>query len=207
MLRILGRDNSINVRKVLWLCEELGQTYAREDWGQGYRSTDDPEFRALNPVGMIPVVVDGEVVLWESNVILRYLAAKHGRTDLLPEDPAARARVEIWMDWQASDFSNALRGAFHGLVRKNPDYADPAAIEASRQAWIRMMEVLEGQLKKTGGHVAGPDFTLADIPIGLTVNRWFMTPIERPDLPEVAAYYDVLNERPAYRAHGRNGVP
>ena len=207
MLRILGRDNSINVRKVLWLCEELGQAYAREDWGQGYRGTEDPEFRGLNHVGMIPVLVDGEVVLWESNVILRYLAAKHGRTDLLPEDPAARARVEVWMDWQASDFSNALRGAFHGLVRRNPDYADPAVIEASRRAWIRMMEVLEGQLKKTGGHVASLDFTLADIPIGLTVNRWYMTPIERPDLPEVAAYYDRLNERPAYRAHGRNGVP
>ena len=207
MLRILGKPTSINVRKVLWLCEELALPHELEPWGSGYRDTHAPEFLALNPNAMVPVVVDGDAVLWESNTICRYLAGKAGRDDLLPREPLARARVEQWMDWQAGDFNNAWRYAFMNLVRKSPAHQDAAAVAASAAAWNRHVAILDEQLGRSGAFVAGPDFTLADIVIGLSVNRWFLTPIERPELPRVLAYYDRLAERAPFRLHGCNGMP
>jgi len=207
MLRILGKPTSINVRKVLWLCEELALPHELETWGTGHRDTDTPEFRALNPNALVPVVVDGDAVLWESNTICRYLAGKHGRDDLLPRDPLARARVEQWMDWQVGDFNNAWRYAYMHLVRKSPVHQDAAAVAASAASWARHMAIVEAQLERTGAFIAGPSFTLADIVIGLSVNRWFMTPLERPALPRVQAYYDRLAERAPFRLHGRNGAP
>jgi glutathione S-transferase len=156
---------------------------------------------------MVPVIVDGDAVLWESNTICRYLASKHGRDDLLPRDALARARVEQWMDWQVSDLNNAWRYAFMSRVRHSPAHQDAQAVEASTIAWNGHMRILEGQLEKTGGFGAGPVFTLADIGLGLSVNRWFMTPIERPALPRVQAYYDRLTERAGFLRHGRNGTP
>ena len=207
MLKILGKPISINVRKVLWLCEELALPYALEPWGAGYRDPDTPEFLALNPNAMVPVIVDGDAVLWESNTICRYLAGQHGRTDLLPAEPLARARIEQWMDWQAGDLNNSWRYAFMGLVRQSPAHQDAQAVAASAASWNRHMAILEGQLEKTGAFVAGPAFTLADIGLGLSVNRWFMTPIERAELPRVQAYYDRLATRAGFRRHGRNGTP
>ena len=207
MLKILGKPVSINVRKVLWLCEELALPYALEPWGSGYRDTDTPEFRALNPNAMVPVIVDGDAVLWESNTICRYLAGKQGREDLLPREPLARARVEQWMDWQVADLNNAWRYAFMSLVRHSPAHQDAQALAAGAAGWNRHMAILEAQLDKSGDFVAGAAFTLADIVIGLSVNRWFMTPIERPELPRVRAYYDRLATRAGYLKHGRNGTP
>ncbi|MFL6682251.1 MAG: glutathione S-transferase family protein [Burkholderiaceae bacterium] len=207
MLRILGKPTSINVRKVLWLCEELALPHVLEPWGAGLRDTDTPEFRALNPNALVPVAIDGEAVLWESNTICRYLAGKAGRVNLLPREPLARARVEQWMDWQAGDFNNAWRYAFMHLVRKSPAHQDPAALAAGTASWNRHVAMLDEQLARTGAFVAGPAFTLADIVIGLSVNRWFETPLERPALAHVQAYYDRLSERAPYRLHGRNGMP
>ena len=207
MLKILGKPVSINVRKVLWLCEELALPHELEAWGAGYRDTHVPEFLALNPNAMVPVLVDGDAVLWESNTICRYLAGQQGRDDLLPRDALARARVEQWMDWQAGELNNSWRYAFMGLVRRSEAHRDAAAIAASAAAWNRHMAILEDQLAKAGDFVAGATFTLADIVLGLSVNRWFMTPIERPVLPHVQAYYDRLATRPGFRQHGRNGTP
>ena len=207
MLKILGKPISINVRKVLWLCEELALPYQLEPWGAGYRNPDTPEFLALNPNAMVPVIVDGDAVLWESNTICRYLAAKHDRDDLLPREPLARARVEQWMDWQGGDLNNSWRYAFMGLVRQSAAHQDAAAIAASAAAWNRHMGILERQLEKSGDFATGPAFTLADIGLGLSANRWFMTPIERPALPRVEAYYERLTERPGFQLHGRNGTP
>ena len=207
MLKILGKPTSINVRKVLWLCEELALPYEHEAWGAGFRDTNAPEFLALNPNAQVPVIVDGDAVLWESNTICRYLAGKHGRDDLLPRDALARARVEQWMDWQGGDMNNAWRYAYMGLVRNSAAHQDAQAIAASTASWNRHMAILERQLENSGGFAVGPVFTLADIGLGLAVNRWFMTPIERPALPHVQAYYDRLATRPAFRLHGRNGMP
>ncbi len=208
MLRILGKASSINVRKVLWTCCEIGLDYQREDWGSGYASTGTPEFLAMNPNGLVPVIVDEDGPLWESNTICRYLATKHGRTDLLPAAPRARAEVEKWMDWQATDLNGAWRDAFMGLVRQHPDFRDPGRIAAGTAAWNAAMAILDRRLAATGAFVAGDAFTVADVVLGLSVNRWAMTPLaERPDLPAVAAYYDRLAERPGFREHGRNGIP
>jgi len=207
MLRILGKPTSINVRKVLWLCEELALPHVLEPWGAGLRDTNTPEFRALNPNALVPVLIDGDAVLWESNTICRYLAGKAGRDDLLPRDPLGRARVEQWMDWQAGDFNNAWRYAYMHLVRKSPAHQDAGAMAASAASWNRHVAMLDAQLARTGAYVAGPAFTLADIGIGLSVNRWYETPIERPALSHVRAYYERLSERAAFRLHGRNGMP
>lgn len=207
MLRIYGYAGSINVRKVLWACEELGLPFERDDWGGPGRSTSEAAYRALNPVGLVPAIDDGGTVLWESNVIVRYLAASRGRTDLLPGDPAARARVESWMDWQASDFNNSWRGAFMGLVRRNPAFRDPAAIDRSSAAFNAMVAIVDGRLAETGAYIAGSAFTVADIAIGLSIHRWYSTPIDRPRLDHVERYYGQLCERPGFRRHGRGGGP
>ncbi|WP_458097574.1 glutathione S-transferase family protein [Roseomonas sp. WA12] len=203
-LRILGRVSSINVRKVLWTCAELAIPYTREDWGTGYTPTSTPEFLRLNPNALIPVIEDEEGVLWESNTICRYLAAKHGRTDLLPAEPRARALVEQWMDWQAVELAGAARQAFHGLMRKHPDYQDPKVIAASTEAWNAKMRILNDQLERTEAFVTG-DFTLADIVLGLSLTRWLKTPIERQDLPAILAYRDRLSTRSGFVEHGMDG--
>lgn len=197
MLRILGKASSINVRKVLWACEEIGIAYTRADSG--------PEL-ARNPNGLVPVIVDGDFVLWESNSIIRYLANKWTAEALLPREPQARAEVDRWIDWQATEFNSAWRYAFSAIVRRNPAFGDAGQVEESKKQWTRMLVILDNQLAQTGGHVAGASFTLADIPIGLSVNRWFMTPIERPPLRAVEAYYERLSRRAAFRKHGRNGI-
>ena len=207
MLQVLGRSSSINVRKVLWACDELGLPFAREDWGLGFRSTQAPEFLALNPNALVPVIVDDGFVLWESNTICRYLAAREGRTDLLPDEPQARARVEQWIDWQAGQLNNAWRYAFLALSRKSPAHTDAAAITASVHDWNRQMRVFEAQLVHTGAYAVGPSFTLADIGLGLAVHRWLKTPIVRPELPAVAAYVERLRQRPAYRTHAPDDTP
>jgi glutathione S-transferase len=207
MLQILGRSTSINVRKVLWLCAELSLPYEQAFWGSGFKPTQTAEFLALNPNALVPVIRDGDFVLWESNTICRYLAGKHGRTDLLPQEPAARARVEQWMDWMATELNSSWRYAFLALVRKAPGYTDTGSIEASTASWNRHMAMLDGQLQRTGAYAAGAGFTLADIVLGLATHRWLSTPMARADLPAVQAYYERLNERPAFVQHARNGGP
>ncbi|POZ62975.1 glutathione S-transferase family protein [Chromobacterium alticapitis] len=204
MLRLLGRANSINVRKVLWTCHEIGLDYLREDWGRGFRPVSDPEFLALNPLAQIPTLVDGDTVLSESNAICRYLAAKHGRHDLLPADPAARARVERWMDWQAADLNPAWSYAFHGLSRRSPEHQDPARIAESVAAWSQQMRLLETQIGD--GWILGDAFTLADLVLGVSVQRWLLTPFDKPALPRAEAYFERLRRRPAYVAHGGEGI-
>lgn len=206
MLKILGKDTSINVRKVLWTCAELGLRFEREDWGSGYRDTQVPEFLALNPNAMVPVLVDGGFVLWESNAICRYLARRAAAAELLPAEPAACALVEQWMDWQATELNNSWRYAFMALVRGSSAHTDKDAIAASVANWNRHMEIVDRQLSASGGFIAGEQFTLADVVLGLSVNRWAMTPMLRPRLDAVQAYYDRLAERPGYRKYGRNGV-
>jgi glutathione S-transferase len=212
MLQILGKASSINVRKVLWVCHELAVPYELQSWGSGHQSTDSPAFRALNPNAMVPVINDGGFVLWESNAICRYLASEygaseHGRTDLLPSLPRERAIVEQWMDWQATELNNSWRYAFTALVRKRPTHIDAAAIADSVRNWNRHMLILDERLQMTGAFAAGRQFTLADIVLGLATNRWLLTPMERPALPAVSAYYERLSERPGFLAHGRNGNP
>ncbi len=210
MLQILGKPSSINVRKVLWTCTELALPHELQPYGSGFQPTDTPAFLALNPNGLVPVILDEGLVLWESNTICRYLAAAHARADLLPTAPRERAIVEQWMDWQAGELNNAWRYAFMALVRRSPEHVDERAIAASSTNWTRHMAMLDAQLSRTGAFVAGASFTLADVVLGLSLNRWLMTPLPaeaRPSLPALAAYHQRLLERPGYRLHGANGTP
>ena len=200
-MRILGKASSINVRKVLWTATELGIPFEREDWGSGFRSTQEPEFLALNPNAMVPVLVDGDAVLWESNTISRYLATRYGDGRLLPAEALARAKVEQWMDWQATELNNAWRYPFMGLVRGSPAHQDPVQIAAGIAGWNRQMGLLERHLETAGDYVAGGVFTLADIVLGLSTHRWRKTPMdERPGYPAMTAWMARLEARPAARA-------
>lgn len=188
MVRILGRKSSINVRKVLWLCEELNLTYQQEDWGNGYQSTQTPSFLQLNPNGLIPVIDDNGFILWESNSIIRYLANSYGK-HLYPDIPKARARIDQWIDWQATDLNSAWAYAFMGLVRNSPDHQDPTLITQSINQWNRLMVIVNQQLEQTNHFISSKQFSLADITMGLAINRWYKTPFDHPNLPAVNHYY------------------
>jgi len=207
MLHLLGKASSINVRKVLWTCAELQIPFERHDWGTGFRDTTTSDFTALNPNAKVPVINDDGFVLWESNTIIRYLANRASAVHLYPTEAKARARVDQWMDWQATDFNTAWSYAFMSLVRQSAAHQDPDALAQGCREWARHMAILDKQLNATGAYVSGSTFSLADIPIGLSVNRWFETPLDHPDFPAVSAYYQRLSERPGFRLHGRNGTP
>ena len=207
-LRILGRANSFNVRKVLWLCEEIGLPFEREDYGRGFRPTSTAEFRELNPVAQVPVVIDGTFVLRESNAIIRYLATKHNATALFPADLETRAVIEQWMDWVAYDVTHALRGAFLGGQLHEAPWDNPWFVSQGQADLIHCIGLLDAHLAANGPYMMGDRFTLADIPVGLVINRWFMLKdLKRPEYKAIEAYYALMSERPAFMRHGRNGTP
>ncbi|HEU4778342.1 MAG TPA: glutathione S-transferase N-terminal domain-containing protein [Steroidobacteraceae bacterium] len=198
-LRVLGRKASINVRKVLWTCAELDLHIEHVE--------TDAKLLAHNPNAMVPVLQDGDFVLWESNAICRYLAASQPRSTLLPEDPRAHALVEQWMDWQAADLNMSWRYAFLALARQSAAHADPVAIAASVESWNRHMRILDEHFVHGGQFITGEFFTLADVVLGLATHRWLHTPMERPPLDAVHGYYQRLSVRPAFRVHIDPGVP
>lgn len=198
MLRLWGRTNSVNVQKVLWCCEELELPYERIDAGMQFGVVTTPEYLALNPNALVPTIEDDGFVLWESNVIVRYLASRHGVGSLLPADTQTRFSAEKWMDWQATTLWPAFRAVFMGLVRTPPERRDHAAIEAGWKESLRVLAMLERQLVKTR-FVAGESLTIGDIPVGASVHRCFALGLEREKLPNLAHWYDELAGRPAYR--------
>ncbi|MET0137262.1 MAG: glutathione S-transferase [Sphingobium sp.] len=195
MLIIWGRTNSHNVKKVLWLAEELGMPFIRHDVG-GQFGMDDA-YLALNPNALIPTIQDGDVTLWESNAILRYLAAQHGGADWWPSDPAARAMGDKWMDWQFT-LADAQRDAFVHLVRKAPEDRDPAVIAASALRSSQLMAIADDLLSRQPWF-SGDRLGIGDIPLGCYAHTYFTLDIERPQLPALRGWYERLTEREAYR--------
>ena len=198
MLVIWGRTNSINVQKVLWCCEELALDYRRVDAGGAFGIVNTPEYRKLNPNALVPTIEDDGLVLWESNAIVRYLAAKYPAVGLWPTDVRTRALADQWLDWSHTTFLPAIRNAFLGLIRTAPDKRDMAAIEQSRDDTASVLEILEAHL---AGHdyLAGDAFSMGDIAMGCGVWRWLSLPIDRPPLPNVQRWFDRLALRPACR--------
>jgi glutathione S-transferase len=198
MLKVWGRMSSSNLQKVTWCCDELGVTYERVDAGGNFGGTDTPEYRAINPNGLVPAIQDGDFALWESNAIVRYLSARHGAGSLWPKDPAARALADRWMDWQMGAFWAAFRTAFLGITRpqlENPSLED---IRASLDRTARALAILDDQLSRTK-YVAGESLTMGDIALGPGVYRWSNVEIDRPSLPNLEAWHERLAQRPAYR--------
>jgi glutathione S-transferase len=198
MLKIWGRDNSVNVEKVLWACEEMKIAYERIDAGGRFGIVDTPDYRALNPNGLVPTVeVDG-LVLWESNAIVRYLAAKHSPGGLWPEDLAIRADGDRWMDWMNSTFWPGFRDLFWNLVRTPPDRRDAQAIEASRSKSAEVLGYLDAHLAERV-YIAGDTFSIGDIPMGCAIWRWMSLPIERPEYRALKRWFDTLSDRHHYK--------
>lgn len=200
MLRIWGRTSSINVQKVMWAVGELGLEHERIDAGGAYGGLDTAEMIARNPNRLIPILEDGEIVVWESNAIVRYLAARHGTGTLWPEDPAARSRADRWMDWQVGSLLRELGPIFMGLVRTPEPQRDVAAIAAAAERIGPIWRILDDHLADRH-HVAGPTLTMGDIPVGCAFWRYVNLDVPRPSLPNLQIWFQHLKERDAYRQH------
>jgi glutathione S-transferase len=198
MLVVWGRKNSVNVQKVLWCCEEIGLEYERKEAGGAFGVVNTPEYRSINPNRLVPTVDDDGVVLWESNAVVRYLAAKYGG-GLWPDDLATRADADRWMDWQQTALWPALRTVFMGLVRTPPEQRDARAIEESRVKTADVLGILD-QYLASRAFVAGDAFTMGDIPLGCAIWRWMALPIERPARPNVQRWFDALSQRSAFKS-------
>ncbi len=200
MLKIWGRKNSINVQKVMWTVGELGIAAERVDAGMAHGVVNEPWYATYNPNRLVPTIDDGGVVLWESNVIVRYLAAKHAPGGLMPADPVARAKADMWMDWQQSTPMQGLSPLFLGLIRTPPDKRDADALRKAAQSVETAMRMLDHHLAGRA-FVGGDHLTVADIPVGCATYRWYALPVEHADLPNLRAWYDRLTRRPAFVEH------
>jgi glutathione S-transferase len=201
MLTIYGRTNSVNVQKVLWCLAELDVPYERIDAGLDFGKNNEAWYLALNPNGRVPLLVDGPFTLWESNTIVRYLAAKHGLGSLCPAALELRALAERWMDWQLSTLIRPVSIVFQALYRTPAVERDPSAVARNTAEANRAVGLLDRHLAAQP-YVAGDSFTMGDIPVGAVVHRWLeIAGIERPPLPAATAWRDRLAERPAFRRH------
>jgi glutathione S-transferase len=201
MLTIWGRRNSVNVQKVLWCLAELGVPYERIDAGLEHGKNNEAWYLALNPNGRIPLLQDGSFTLWESNSIVRYLAAKHGLGGICPTSLESRAHADRWMDWQLSTLMPPVSIVFQTLLRTPAAKRDMAAVSRGIVEANRAVVVLDAHLTAQP-YVAGEHFTMGDIPVGAVVHRWLEIPgIDHPPLSAVRAWRDRLTERPGFRAH------
>ncbi|MCZ6471960.1 MAG: glutathione S-transferase family protein [SAR324 cluster bacterium] len=197
---VWGRRNSINVIKVMWCINELGVPHERIDVGGDYGLKNAPEYAELNPNVTVPTIRDGEMILWESNVTVRYLSEKYGRGSLYPSDPARRWEAEKWMDWMQTTLNPHLSLILRQLVRTPPGERDMAAVENARQSLLNIWPILDSQLASRQ-FVAGDSFTMGDIPVGAAAYRWYAFDIERPSFPNLEAWHNRLRAREAYQNH------
>ncbi|WP_303396508.1 glutathione S-transferase family protein [Xanthomonas hortorum] len=196
-ITLWGRRNSSNVRKVLWCAEEAGLPYTSIEVGGAFGGNDTPAYRALNPNGVVPTLQDGELVLWESNAIVRYLAARYAPA-LYPQSPAERALGDRWMDWTTSTFAGVFRDLFWGVLRTAEAERDHARIAAALMRSGELLARADAVLAQQP-YLSGEQFAMGDIPLGSFIYAWFEMPIERPELPHLQAWYQRLRARPAYQ--------
>ena len=202
MLKIWGRNTSSNVQKAMWAVGELKLEHTRIDVGGAFGKNKEPAYLAMNPNGLVPTLEEDDgFLLWESNSIVRYLAAKHDQSGVLePKDAKARALASQWMDWQLSVVSPAIFGAFWGLIRTPPEKRDLAAIKASQDKTTAAMQILDARLAKTA-YVAGDAFSYGDIPAGVMCYRYRQLVPGRPGTPNLDRWYDAIANRKAFQDH------
>lgn len=193
-LHIWGRMSSINVRKVVWTAQELGLEFQRTEAGGKFGVVKTPEYMRLNPNSLVPVIEDGSYVLWESNVVVRYLCAKHSLGGLYPEELQQRFDAERWMDWQQTAFNPAGLGAFWQLIRTAPEARDAALIEKSIATVEPLLQSLDTHLAGRS-YMTGDHFTMADIPVACEIHRWFGLPQPRKSWPNIERWYDSIWNR------------
>ena len=200
MLKIWARPNSINVQKVMWTVSELGLEAERTDAGMEFGVVSEPWFETYNPNRLVPTIDDDGFVLWESNVIVRYLAAKYSLGELMPSEPQTRATAEMWMDWQQTAIIPDLGPLFRSIVRMAPSDRDHDAIESAAKKVTAGLRMLDDHLAGRA-YLMGDRFTIADIPLGCAGYRWYSLYIPHPDFPNVAAGYERLTARPGFATH------
>lgn len=201
MLKVWGRINSVNVEKVVWCALELDLPFERIDAGGAFGVVDTPAFRAMNPFGRVPVIEDDGLVLWESNAIVRYLAARHGMGTLMPTDVRVRADAERWMDFQLGAIAPVFSPVFRSVVRMKPEERDMVLVTRAFADLKEALAVVDGALSGRT-YLVDERFTVADIPLGAVAHRWFNlpldgVPLERPDFPNLKAWYERVKARPA----------
>lgn len=200
MLKIWGRSNSINVQKVLWTCAEADITFERIDAGMQFGVNNTPEFKAMNPNGLVPLMDDDGFLLWESHAIVRYLSRKHGMGTLCPSDPQNAADADRWMEWYSTTLWNHMKPIFWNLIRTPPEKRNLAEVEENRVKLAGYLAMADAQLAKTS-YLAGSQFTMGDIPLAVLCHRWYNVPIERPALPNLKRWFDTVLARPGFQRH------
>jgi glutathione S-transferase len=199
MLKIWGRKNSSNVRKALWAAEELGLEYKAIDAGGAFGVVDSPEYRAKNPNGRVPMIEDGDFVLWESNSIVRYLLATHANdSNWYRSDLQRRATADKWMDWTTSSFADPFRVVFWGVLRTPAEQQNWTAIKAGIKTCDDLLSTVNAALAEQP-YLSGDEIGMGDIPLGSFIYAWFEMPIERAPQPHIEAWYARLRQRPAYQ--------
>jgi len=198
MLELWGRRNAYNVQKPLWLLAELGLEFNHHDIGSGRGDLDTPEFLAINPQARIPVLREGEAIVWESNSVLRYIANRFDAYAFYPQDALQRSQVERWMDWELASLQPAFIDLFWGYYRTPPGSRDSAGIEDARQRCQRCFAALERQLMNSP-YLAGDAFSLADIACGVCLYRYFNMGFEVDNPTAVMGWYQRLSQRDAFR--------
>jgi len=198
MLRIWGRVSSINVRKVVWTAQELGLEFQRTDAGGQFGLVREPDYLRQNPNGLVPMIEDDGYVLWESNVIVRYLAARHAPGTLYADDLPTRFLIEQWMDWQQTTMNPAGRDAFLQWIRTPAAQRDDARIAQSVAAMDPLLDLLDERLARQA-FLAGERFTVADIPVACEIHRWYGLPQERAARPHLDRWFQTLLDRPGAR--------
>ena len=201
MITVWGRNTSSNVQTVMWALGELGLEHERIDWGGAFGGNDDPDYRAMNPNGLIPVLRDGDIVLWESPAIVRYLGAKYGDGRFWPTDPGLRARQDMWAEWVKTSVSPELiYKVFWQLVRTASSDRDAAVVASGEKALQALMPRLDIRLSESA-FLGGEDICFADIIAGHVLYRYMTLDFKKPVTPNLDAYYERLATRPAYREH------
>lgn len=200
MLTVWGRENSTNVKKVLWLLDELGEVYQHIQAGGAYGKNDEPRFLSLNPNGLVPCLQDDDFILWESNAILRYLAERSGNAAFWGTHAQQRASADKWMDWASSTLAVPFRQVYVNLIRTPEAQRDMAAVATGMAAFEKAWGVLDDVLAKQKW-LSGDQFGLGDIPAGCSAYAWFNLDIERQAHPHVERWYQQLIQRPAYQQH------
>ena len=197
---IYGRRNSSSVQLVMWAVNELGLPHERLDYGHGHTSTHTNEYLLKSPMGQVPVLEDGQVCLFESAAILRYLGAKYGDEIFWPPNVDKRGRLDSWAEWGKNTFTTAVLQIFVYDVRMSPESRDPNFLKNASEKVIRLAKILDAHVAKKPW-IGGADFTFADIACGHILYRYFNLDWKQPDLPALAAYYSRIRERPAFKEH------
>jgi glutathione S-transferase len=206
MMKLLGRADSLNVRKVMWALAEVGIACEREDCGGPFGGTDTPDYLQLNPNGLVPTLVDGQTVVWESNSIIRYLAERQNAVAFGGDTAPARAHVSQWMDWQLGTLNPPISTLFAQLVRLSADKRDQQLIDANVKTFRNLMGVLARALPKAG-YLFGSHISAADVVIGVILHRFFALIPEPGVGSRIVAYHSALAARPGFRAHVAIGKP